>query len=132
MPYIAVHFWDVWDAPISQGMDPRQLTPTVLDLVKNKMINLMVCMFLLPSSMVQSIATRRSRRNMVISAINDDNEILSVPSRKRSRVDAEVDVSDDDSGLGDVPPSTNTVMNLFNLGSLKELWNNGNYFEVGR
>ena len=69
---------------------------------------------------------------MIISDINNNNEILSVPSRKRSRVDAEVDVSDDNSDLGDAPPSTNTVMNLFNLGSLKDLWSNGDYFEIGR
>ena len=78
LPYIAVHFWNVWDGPVSRGMDPLQLTPTVLDLVKNKIIDLMVHMFLLPSSIPQSAVGWRSRRNMVT---EDDTEIPPVPSR---------------------------------------------------
>ena len=57
------------------------------------------------------------------------SEILSVTSRKRSRVVTEVDVSDDDDESAD---ASNTVSQLFNLGLLKELWSNRGYFKVGQ
>ena len=30
LPYIALHFCDVWDAPVTRGTDPRGIKPTVL------------------------------------------------------------------------------------------------------
>ena len=67
LPYVVLHFWGVWDTPISRGMDPWKLTPTVLDLVKSEIIDLMVRMIIFPSSMLQYIAVRRSRRNTAVS-----------------------------------------------------------------
>ena len=75
LPYIAVHFSDVWDAPVARGTDPRGITPTVLNLVKNEIIEMMVCMYHLPATMLDRIALRRSRRNM---AASDDVEIIPV------------------------------------------------------
>ena len=42
LPYIVVNYWDVWDAPVSQGIDPRDVTPKILDLVKSEIIDLML------------------------------------------------------------------------------------------
>jgi len=54
--YIAAHFSDVWDAPVARGTDPRDITLTVLDLVKNEIVEMMVCMHHLPAAMLDRIA----------------------------------------------------------------------------
>jgi len=54
--HIAAHFSNVWDAPVARGTDPRGITPTVLDLVKNEIIEMMVCMHHLPATMLDRIA----------------------------------------------------------------------------
>ena len=56
LPYIALHFCDVWDAPVTRGTDPRGITPTVLNLVKNKIIEMMICTHHLPATMLGRIA----------------------------------------------------------------------------
>jgi len=56
LPYIAAHFSDVWDAPVARGTDPRDITLTVLDLVKNEIVEMMVCMHHLPAAMLDRIA----------------------------------------------------------------------------
>ena len=96
-------------------MDPQELTPMVLDPVKNKIIHMLVRMFLLPSLMIQPIDVRRGKRTMIT---EDDTEVLHVPLWKWSPV-TEVDVSDDDD---DSAYTSNTMLQLFNLGLLKELW----------
>ena len=63
-PYIAVHFWGVWDAPVSQGVYPRNVSATILHLVKSEIIDLMIYMYIFPVLMLESIAVRRNKRNM--------------------------------------------------------------------
>ena len=68
--------------PVSQGKDHRDVTPTILDLVKSEIIDLMVGRYILLVSMLESIAVRRNRRNMSISNSESDIEIAPVPYRK--------------------------------------------------
>ena len=94
-----------------------------LDLVKSEIIDLMVRMYILQLSMLQSIAVRRSRRNTVISESENDNEITPVPSRKRPRViatgsSAPTDVDNDD--LINVSSPTHKAMMLLDLELIKE------------
>jgi len=90
--WIATHFWNLWDAPVDRGAKPCTISPTVLDLVKNEIIDLLVRMFVLPS-------------------VDPDG------------VDGDsVDASD--------PNASN--LRLFNLGELKQRWQNHEYEEVGR
>jgi len=90
--WIATHFWNLWDAPVGRGAKPCTISPTVLDLVKNEIIDLLVRMFVLPS-------------------FDPDG------------VDGySVDASD---------PNASTLR-LFNLGELKQRWQNHEYEEVGR
>ena len=56
-----------------KGMNPRDVTATILDLVKSEITEMMIRMRLLPVSMLQSLALRSSRRHMVV---RDDVEIL--------------------------------------------------------
>ena len=80
--HIVVHFWNVSDAPVTRGADPRGITSTVLDIVKNKIIEIMVCMSYLPVTMLDRIALQRSRRNMAVR-----NDIIIVPTqRKQARL----------------------------------------------
>ena len=127
LPYIAVHFCDVWDVHVAKGMNPRDITPTVLGLVKNEIVEMMVCMDHLPASMMQSLILRRSRRNM---AVRDDVEIVPV-QRKRARLtpspapSPETDDDENDKQDGE-------VLRQFDLGALKSLWKHGDQKEVGR
>ena len=61
LPYIASYFGSIWDAPVPQGVAPKDISPTVLDLVKHEIIELLVCMFVLPTSNLDSTMIRRSR-----------------------------------------------------------------------
>ena len=60
LPYNVIRYWDVWDAPFSQGIDTRDITTAVLDIVKNLATEMLVRMYVVSSSMLQSIAVRRS------------------------------------------------------------------------
>ena len=115
-------------------MDPLALTPTVLNLVKSGIIDLMVRMYILPLSMLQSVVMRRIRRNAVIYDSENDNEITPVPSRNRPRVlttesSAPTDVDNADSI--NVSSPIYKAMMLLDLGLIKELWRAGDYDEVG-
>ena len=68
--------------PVSQGKDHIDVTPTILDLVKSEIIDLMVCRYILLASMLESIDVRRNRRNMSISDSESDIEVAPVPYRK--------------------------------------------------
>ena len=60
LPYIAAHFSDVWDAPVTRGTDPRTIIPTVLNRVKNKIIEMMVCIGV--SQRGNQLATKARRK----------------------------------------------------------------------
>ena len=49
LTWIAAEFPGVWDAPVGNTR-PEELTPTVLELVKNEVIELLVRMYVLPVS----------------------------------------------------------------------------------
>ena len=60
LPVIAAYFCDVWDAPIARGTLPKDITPTVLDLVKQKIVELVIRMFILPAVCLDFIMVWRS------------------------------------------------------------------------
>ena len=45
LPYIASAFQNVWNAPVE---DVTNISPTILDLVKNEVLDLLACMFIIP------------------------------------------------------------------------------------
>ena len=100
---------------------------------QNKSIIVKVQSENVPSAMLESIAMRRSRRNMTVSDGESDIEITPVPSRKRSRVLTEEprplsEVDDEDNSTDD-STSNDTALQLFNLGHLKELRNGEEDYE---
>ena len=44
LPYIVIKYWDVWNAPVSRGMDHQLVSQTVLDQVRNEIIDIIVRM----------------------------------------------------------------------------------------
>ena len=56
LSHIAAHFSNMWDATVARGTDMRGVTPTVLDLVKNKIIKMLVCMHHILLKMLDRIA----------------------------------------------------------------------------
>jgi len=58
LPYIASAFQNVWNAPVE---DVTNISPTILDLVKNEVLDLLACMFIIPISQ-RAETTRRSAR----------------------------------------------------------------------
>jgi len=135
LPHIAVHFCNAWDAPVSRGMKPEDLTPTVLDLVKREIIEMLVRMHILPKAKLQIIAVRRSNRHMTVSDGESDVEIQPVKSKKRKFRQDNSDLLDADGVDGDLVDESDpnaSALQLFNLGAIKELWRNHEYEEVGR
>ena len=72
-------------------LDPRDVTSTVLDLVKNEIIELLVHLLILPSSMLQSINVRRSRMNMAIS--DRENDMMLYPGSNQEYLLRSQDIS---------------------------------------
>ena len=136
LPDIATYFWDVWNAPIARGANPRDLTPTIFDLVKHEIIDLLVRMFIIPTSYLQVISVRRSKRHIDVSDGESDVEIEASQSQSNKRIRNIVDTHLDPNGVdGDFvdnsDPNANAIK-LFNLGALKLLWKEHEYEEVGR
>ena len=131
LPYIAVHFWSVWDAPIERKIDPLKLTPTILDLVKNEIIEMLVRMYILPADMLKIIAMRRSRRNLAVS-VDTECDIEIVPRQNKRKRLTYAPVSSPESPEPEDMDEDNSVLSLFNFGVLKRLWAAGKQKEVGR
>ena len=135
LPWIATHFWNLWDAPVDRGAKPCTISPTVLDLVKNEIIDLLVRMFVLPSAELDNIVVRRSRRNSTVSDCKSNIEIEPVASKKRKYRQVDTDLLDPDGVDGDAVDASDpnaSTLRLFNLGELKQRWQNHEYEEVGR
>ena len=116
-------------------MDPRTLTPTVSDLVKSEIIEIMVRMLILPLSMLQSDVARRNIRNTAISGSDRDNKITPVPSHMWSRIvttESSALLDEDDNNSINDSSSAYQAMKLFDLGLIKELWKAGDYEDVSR
>ena len=79
LPFIAFEFKDVWDAPIGD-VPANNISATVLNLVKNEILDLMVCMYIIPTSQCPD-TTRRSARNM---PPNDVPMPVTVPRKRRA------------------------------------------------
>ena len=62
--FIAAEFPDVWDAPVGNTR-PEELTPTVLELVKNEVIELLVRMYVLPVSHLPTFVRRSTRHDTI-------------------------------------------------------------------
>ena len=129
LPVIASYFCAVWDAPIPRGTAPNEISPTVLDLVKGEIVELLVRMFVIPAARLDIIMVRRSRRGAQIDV--SDEIVLADSSRKRKRLTPEQVSSpeDDDDNAEDEGDS---VLHLFNLRAMKELVRKGQLKEVGR
>ena len=84
LPVIAAYFCDVWDAPIARGTLPKDITPTVLDLVKREIVELLVRMFIVPADRLECIMVRRSRRHSLVTD-SRDKIVPAETSRKRKR-----------------------------------------------
>ena len=142
LPHIAVEFWNLWDAPVARGTQAKDITPTILDLIKHKIIDLMVRMCALPTSFLENTALRRSRRNQMMSVSDghSDVNIIAASSRKRARTltDAPGELSSDDEGDGDdddlagASTAVRETAQAYNLGAIKELWLAEEYREVAR
>ena len=133
LPDIAVYFWSIWDAPKERHTDPRSLTLTILDLVKNEIIELLVRMYILPKSQLQAIAVRRSRRIMAVS--DGESVIEIVPTQNKKRKCRQDNTDQDPDGVDgdhvDESDPNSDAIKLFNLGALKTLWRKDDYEEVG-
>jgi hypothetical protein len=139
--WIVVEFWNLWDAPVARGTRAEDVSPTILTLVKAEIIDLMVRMYCLPKSFLESTMLRRSRRNQMSMSSDgeSDVELVAAPSRKRARVSVAPDeLSDDNEGDGndnDLTSATDEIKKTaqeFNLGTIKELWLDEQYREVAR
>ena len=130
LAYIALHFCDIWDAPVVKGMNPRDITPTILDLFKNEIVEMMVCMHHLPAAMLDRIALRRSRRKM---AVSDDVEIIPAQHKQARLTPSLAPCPETDDDENDGVDVYGGVLRLFNFSSaLKAFWKNGKQKEVGR
>ena len=87
LPYIASAFQNVWDAPVE---DVTNISPTILDLVKNEVLDLLVCMFIIPISQ-RAETTRRSARLLP----KNDVLVPDIAPRKRRNTST---LEDGDSG----------------------------------
>ena len=85
LPDIAFHFRHVWETPI-HASGPKEISATVLDLVKAEIVELMVRMFVLPVENLETIMVRRSRRIQSAMGFGVDIEIIPGPSLKRKRL----------------------------------------------
>ena len=140
LPYIALHFCRHWDVTIPPNTEARDISNTVLELVKREIVDLFVKMFIIPSSALdQFIVLRRSART------STDSRIVPVSSRKRKH---SVEESDDDSmdddeeedeeeegdpdGRGEGDDSrTKAISGQLDKGPLRKLWGDGEYKRVG-
>ncbi len=67
----------------------------MLVLVKSEIIDLLVRMYIIPKSNLESVAVRRSRRNMPVSDSESDIEIEPTQSRKRAHIEDTTDQDPD-------------------------------------
>ena len=135
LPVIASFFWNVWDAPVSARTDPKDITPTVLDLVKREIVELLVRMYVVPANTLDCIMVRRSRRNSLVGEINRDEIVPAETSRKRKRPTYIISSPDEDSESekDDIDDDeVKATSKLFDKGELISLWRNGEHEEVGR
>ncbi len=85
LPYIAAYSSNLWDALVMRGIHPMKITPTVLDLAKHEIIDIMVPMIILPSSTHKKFSVRQSRQ--YISAVNDNAiDVVIKPPKKHARL----------------------------------------------
>ena len=92
-------------------------------------------MFVLPSAELDNIVVRRSRRNSTVSDCERDIEIEPVASKKRKYRQDDTDLLDPDGVDGDSVDASDpnaSTLRLFNLGELKQRWQNHEYEEVSR
>ena len=79
LPFIALEFKEVWDAPVGNATT-KNISATVLNLVKNEILDLMRCMFIISTSQCPDI-TRRSARHM---PTNDVPIPVTAPKKRRA------------------------------------------------
>ena len=76
LPVIAHYFWEVWDAPIPEGTAIKDITPTVLDLVKREIVELLVRMHMIPADRLDCMMVRRSRRHVLVRNVERAEDIV--------------------------------------------------------
>ena len=90
LPFIALEFIEVWDAPVPATTG--SISATILNLVKNEILDLFVCMFIIPTSQCPD-TTRRSARHM---PTNDVSIPVTAPKKRRATTFENEGGSDDD------------------------------------
>ena len=136
LPYIVVFFKHVWDVdlPSDISMDNAQeLSSTVLEEVKNEIVDLLVKMFIIPSSKLEQLrGVRRSSRNSL------DTEIPTgaSPIKKKRRhgvsgVSVSEDDEDDDESEEDDPNNVMSCQLDLDKGPLVQLWTDKQCDRVG-
>ncbi len=140
LPYIAKHFHGLWNVEVPTGEEA--ISTATLELVKNEIVDLFVKMYIIPSSALDRITQRRrSTRNSI------DTEI--VPQQERAKRQKTSPISDGSSAMEeggeddeeesvveagrneDLATRSDVTLNTFDVGNLKELWDGGNYEQVG-
>jgi len=140
LPYIVLHYYRYWDVTIPPNTTVTAVSSTVLELVKQEIVDLLVKMFVIPSSAMEQFSVlRRSTRNSV------DMEIEPTNSRKRKHSpvseDNSTSLDDDDdddyeeeeteSGADGNVDLTKAMSIQLDKGELKKLWTDGEYKRVG-
>ena len=94
LTYIILYFPTVWNFTLPLGATEEDVTTAMRFMAKAEIIELMVCMYILPpESLLKVQQIRRSRRKLSKGAL------LSLQSPKRRRIATpEVDIDDEDSG----------------------------------
>ena len=94
LTYIILYFPTVWNFTLSLGATEGDVTAAMRYLAKAEIIELMVCMYILPpESLLKVQKIRRSRRKL------SKGVLLSLQSPKRCRIATpEIDIDDEDSG----------------------------------
>ena len=107
LPYIIVYFPDVWNFTLLSSATAADVTPAMRYLAKAEIIELMVCMYILPpESLAKVQQIRRSRRKLSRGSLST----LQLPKRRRiatpdNAIDDE-ESEDKDEGEADIEPDS--------------------------
>ena len=127
LPWIVAKYASFWGVKVDARISPLDIPPSVLELCRREIVELLVASFVLPPSALECVAVRRSNRHELAT----DDVPIREPSRKRKRLTPRP-VSSPDEEASDDSNTPNSTLHLFNFGELKERWTAGDLKEVGR
>ena len=97
LPWIVAKYASFWGVKVDARISPLDIPPSVLELCRREIVELLVASFVLPASAINRVAVRRSNRHGLV----EDDVVIREPSRKRKRLtprpvsSPEEDLSDD-------------------------------------